>query len=39
MNESTVHINNSLVNLLKNEYSLSEQEWILIEEAAWYENQ
>ena len=39
MNSDAVHINRGLVNLLKNEYSLSENEWNLVEEAAMYENQ
>lgn len=39
MNGNAVHINNGLVKLLKKEYSLSENEWIQVEEAALYENQ
>ena len=39
MNTDAVHINRGLVKLLKNEYSLSENEWNLVEETAMYENQ
>ena len=39
MNTDAVHINRGLIKLLKNEYSLSKNEWNLVEEAAVYENQ
>lgn len=39
MNSDAIHINRGLVNLPKNEYSLSENEWNLVEKAAMYENQ